>query len=113
MLSNICLSVTLKLLGKGRDAIVIPRGPVQAKGLLLSCIRDPNPCIFFEPKVLYRLAAEEVPTGDYMIPLSKADVVREGMSFFQNMLLQLIRLRTRILCCSHNLFCILLILSCQ
>ncbi|KAK6727244.1 hypothetical protein RB195_005136 [Necator americanus] len=43
--------------------VVIPRGPVQAKGLLLSCIRDPNPCIFFEPKVLYRLAAEDVPTG--------------------------------------------------
>ncbi|KHJ87139.1 Transketolase protein [Oesophagostomum dentatum] len=58
--------------------IVIPRGPVQAKGLLLSCIRDPNPCIFFEPKILYRLAAEDVPTGDYTLPLSKADVVREG-----------------------------------
>lgn len=31
--------------------VVVPRGPVQAKGLLLSCIRDKNPCIFFEPKV--------------------------------------------------------------
>ncbi|EYC33495.1 hypothetical protein Y032_0002g828 [Ancylostoma ceylanicum] len=58
--------------------VVIPRGPVQAKGLLLSCIRDPNPCIFFEPKILYRLAAEDVPTGDYMVPLSQADVVKEG-----------------------------------
>lgn len=34
--------------------VVIPRGPIQAKGLLLSCIRDANPCVFFEPKILYR-----------------------------------------------------------
>lgn len=38
--------------------IVIPRSPVQAKGLLLSCIADQNPCIFFEPKILYRAAGE-------------------------------------------------------
>ncbi|PIO67578.1 Transketolase, pyridine binding domain protein [Teladorsagia circumcincta] len=58
--------------------VVIPRGPIQAKGLLLSCIRDPNPCIFFEPKVLYRIAAENVPTGDYTIPLGQAEIVLEG-----------------------------------
>lgn len=58
--------------------VVIPRSPSQAKGLLLSCIRDPNPCIFFEPKVLYRLAAEEVPVGDYVLPLEKAEVLKEG-----------------------------------
>ncbi|PAV61140.1 hypothetical protein WR25_13339 [Diploscapter pachys] len=58
--------------------VVVPRGPIQAKGLLLACIRDPDPCIFFEPKVLYRLAAEEVPVGDYILPLGKADIVREG-----------------------------------
>ncbi|KAJ1347371.1 hypothetical protein KIN20_002406 [Parelaphostrongylus tenuis] len=58
--------------------VVVPRGPMQAKGLLLSCIRDPNPCIFFEPKILYRLAAEDVPTGDYTLPLSKAEVVSQG-----------------------------------
>jgi pyruvate/2-oxoglutarate/acetoin dehydrogenase E1 component len=34
--------------------VVIPRGPVDAKGLLLASIRDPNPVIFLEPKVLYR-----------------------------------------------------------
>ncbi|KAK0045532.1 2-oxoisovalerate dehydrogenase subunit beta mitochondrial [Biomphalaria pfeifferi] len=56
----------------------MPRGPVQAKGLLLSCIRDNNPCIFLEPKILYRSAVEEVPVGDYMLPLSKADIVIEG-----------------------------------
>jgi 2-oxoisovalerate dehydrogenase E1 component beta subunit len=58
--------------------IVIPRGPIQAKGLLLSCIRDNNPCIFLEPKILYRLAVEEVPVGDYTLPLSKAEVLEEG-----------------------------------
>ncbi|KAL5265516.1 hypothetical protein ACHWQZ_G006288 [Mnemiopsis leidyi] len=58
--------------------VVIPRGPTQAKGLLLSCIRDQNPCIFFEPKILYRIAAEEVPVTDYTIPLSQAEVLREG-----------------------------------
>ncbi|XP_061193592.1 2-oxoisovalerate dehydrogenase subunit beta, mitochondrial-like [Saccostrea echinata] len=58
--------------------VVMPRGPYQAKGLLLSCIRDPNPCIFFEPKILYRGAIEEVPTKDYTLPLSQAEVVLEG-----------------------------------
>ncbi|XP_076307779.1 2-oxoisovalerate dehydrogenase subunit beta, mitochondrial-like isoform X1 [Tachypleus tridentatus] len=58
--------------------VVIPRGPIQAKGLLLSCIRDKNPCIFFEPKILYRLAVEQVPLKDYEIPLGKAEVIQEG-----------------------------------
>ncbi|KAK1262844.1 hypothetical protein QJS04_geneDACA009466 [Acorus gramineus] len=58
--------------------VVIPRSPRQAKGLLLSCIRDPNPVVFFEPKWLYRLAVEEVPEHDYMLPLSQAEVIREG-----------------------------------
>jgi len=58
--------------------VVIPRGPYQAKGLLLSCIHDSNPCIFFEPKILYRSAIEQVPVKDYRIPLSKADIIVEG-----------------------------------
>ncbi|KAH9740470.1 2-oxoisovalerate dehydrogenase subunit beta 1 [Citrus sinensis] len=58
--------------------VVIPRSPRQAKGLLLSCIRDPNPVVFFEPKWLYRLSVEEVPEDDYMLPLSEAEVIREG-----------------------------------
>ncbi|CAH8864543.1 unnamed protein product [Trichobilharzia szidati] len=58
--------------------VVFPRGPVQAKGLLLSCIEEEDPCIFFEPKILYRSAVEEVPTGHYLIPLETAEVVREG-----------------------------------
>jgi 2-oxoisovalerate dehydrogenase E1 component beta subunit len=62
--------------------IVIPRGPRQAKGLLLASIREPNPVLFFEPKVLYRYKFEgadaQVPTGDYELPLGQADVVRAG-----------------------------------
>ncbi|KPP78382.1 2-oxoisovalerate dehydrogenase subunit beta, mitochondrial-like, partial [Scleropages formosus] len=58
--------------------IVIPRSPVQAKGLLLSCIIDKNPCIFFEPKILYRAAVEQVPMESYQIPLSQAEVLQEG-----------------------------------
>lgn len=59
--------------------VVIPRGPIQAKGLLLSSIRDKNPVVFFEPKILYRQAVEEVPLGDYEIPLSEAEILEEGM----------------------------------
>ena len=58
--------------------MAIPRSPVQAKGLLLSCIRSNDPCLFFEPKILYRIAEEDVPTEDYMIPLGKAEVMSEG-----------------------------------
>ncbi|KNC80648.1 2-oxoisovalerate dehydrogenase subunit beta, mitochondrial [Sphaeroforma arctica JP610] len=58
--------------------VVVPRGPIQAKGLLLSCIRDKNPCVFMEPKIMYRAAVEEVPVGDYMLPLSKAEVMIPG-----------------------------------
>lgn len=57
---------------------MIPRGPIQAKGLLLSCIQDDDPCLFFEPKMLYRTAVEEVPIGDYQLELSKAEAIRDG-----------------------------------
>lgn len=58
--------------------VVIPRNPYQAKGLLLSAIRDDNPVLFMEPKRLYRAAVSEVPEEDYMLPLGKADMVQEG-----------------------------------
>lgn len=58
--------------------VVIPRSPIQTKGLLLSCIRDPNPCIFFEPKILYRQAVEHVPIKDYTIEIGKAEIMEEG-----------------------------------
>eukprot|EP00954_Amorphochlora_amoebiformis_P027233 1384246-Amorphochlora_amoeboformis.AAC.1 len=59
--------------------VVVPRSPSQAKGLLLSSIFSPDPVVFMEPKWLYRTSVEEVPLGDYRIPLDKAEVVREGM----------------------------------
>lgn len=71
--------------------VVVPRGPYQAKGLLLACIRDKNPCIFFEPKILYRSSVEEVPVSDYEIPLSTAEVIVEGWCFrFSNCVLHLL-----------------------
>ena len=57
---------------------MIPRSPAQAKGLLLSSIACNDPVIFMEPKILYRAAVEQVPTEAYELPLSKADVVKEG-----------------------------------
>ena len=58
--------------------VVIPSTPYEAKGLLLSAIRDPDPVIFMEPKRIYRAIREEVPEGDYAIPLGKARLVQEG-----------------------------------
>lgn len=58
--------------------VVIPSSPYEAKGLVLSSIRDPDPVIFMEPKRIYRAIREEVPEGDYTIPLGKARLVQEG-----------------------------------
>jgi 2-oxoisovalerate dehydrogenase E1 component beta subunit len=58
--------------------VVIPSNAYQAKGLLLSAIRDPDPVIFFEPKAIYRASVGEVPEGDYEIPLGFAEVVQQG-----------------------------------
>lgn len=58
--------------------VVIPSTPYDAKGLLISAIRDNDPVIFLEHMKLYRSFREEVPTGDYTIEIGKADVKREG-----------------------------------
>jgi pyruvate dehydrogenase E1 component beta subunit len=58
--------------------VVCPSNPYDAKGLLLSAIRDPDPVIFFEPKRVYRAAKMDVPEDDYVVPLGKAKVVRQG-----------------------------------
>jgi len=58
--------------------VVMPRNAKEAKGLLLASIRDPDPVIFFEPKLLYRFSVEDVPDEDYEIPLGEAEVVRKG-----------------------------------
>jgi pyruvate dehydrogenase E1 component beta subunit len=58
--------------------VVVPSNPYDAKGMLLSAIRDPDPVMFFEPKRVYRAAKGEVPEGDYEVPLGKAAVTRQG-----------------------------------
>ena len=58
--------------------VVVPSTPYEAKGLLTSAIRDPDPVIFMEPKRVYRSLREEVPDDEYLIPLDQARVVTEG-----------------------------------
>jgi len=58
--------------------VVMPSNPIDAKGLLLSSIRDDDPIIFMEPKRMYRAAKGDVPAGDYTIPIGEAKVVRPG-----------------------------------
>ena len=58
--------------------VVMPASAYDAKGLVKAAIRDDNPVIFYEHKFLYRRIKEEVPDGDYVIPLGKAAVRREG-----------------------------------
>ncbi len=58
--------------------VVIPATPTDAKGLLISAIRDPDPVIFLEPKRIYRAIREELPEGEYTVPLAQAKVIRAG-----------------------------------
>lgn len=58
--------------------VVIPSNPYDAKGLLISAIRDEDPVLFMEPKRIYRAAKGEVPEGDYTVPIGKAAVLRQG-----------------------------------
>jgi pyruvate dehydrogenase E1 component beta subunit len=58
--------------------VVVPSTPYDAKGLLISAIRDNDPVVFLEHMKLYRSFRQEVPEGEYTIPLGKADVKREG-----------------------------------
>jgi 2-oxoisovalerate dehydrogenase E1 component beta subunit len=58
--------------------VVVPSNPRDAKGLLKSAVRDPNPVLFFEPKKGYRLIKGEVPEEEYLVPIGKAAVSREG-----------------------------------
>lgn len=58
--------------------VVIPSTPHDAKGLLLAAVQSPDPVIFFEPKLLYRSATGEVPSGHYTVEIGKARLVQEG-----------------------------------
>jgi pyruvate/2-oxoglutarate/acetoin dehydrogenase E1 component len=58
--------------------VAIPSTPADAKGLLAAAIRDEDPCVVLEPKLIYRTARGEVPEGEHVVELGKARVVREG-----------------------------------
>ena len=58
--------------------VAIPATPADAKGLLAAAVRDPDPVVVLEPKVLYRSPRGEVPEGEHVVPLGKARVAREG-----------------------------------
>ena len=58
--------------------VAIPSTPYDAKGLLAASIRDPDPVIFLEPKLIYRAFREEVPEEPYTVPLGEAATRREG-----------------------------------
>jgi 2-oxoisovalerate dehydrogenase E1 component beta subunit len=58
--------------------VVIPSTPYDAKGLLKSAVRDPNPVLFFEPKKGYRAIKGDVPETEYTVPIGPARIAREG-----------------------------------
>ena len=58
--------------------VICPATAYDAKGLIKSAIRDNNPVIFFEHKFLYRRIKEDLPAGDYTVPIGKAHIAREG-----------------------------------
>jgi 2-oxoisovalerate dehydrogenase E1 component beta subunit len=58
--------------------VVAPINPADAKGLLRSAVQDEDPVMFLEHKKAYRLIRDEVPEGDYTVPIGKARVVKEG-----------------------------------
>jgi pyruvate dehydrogenase E1 component beta subunit len=58
--------------------VAIPSTPADAKGLLAAAIRDPDPVVVLEPKLVYRTARGPVPEGEHVVPLGQARVAREG-----------------------------------
>ena len=58
--------------------VVVPSTPYDAKGLLISAIRDPNPVMYLEPKKGYRLIRGEVPEGEYIVPIGPANITKSG-----------------------------------
>ena len=58
--------------------VVVPATPYDAKGLLISAIRSPDPVIFLEPKRIYRAVRQEIPEESYTVPIGEARLAREG-----------------------------------
>lgn len=66
------------LVGQPGLRVVTPSSPYDAKGMIKAAIQSDDPVLFYEHKRLYRLLREEVPSEDYVVPIDKANVVREG-----------------------------------
>jgi pyruvate/2-oxoglutarate/acetoin dehydrogenase E1 component len=58
--------------------VAIPSTPADAKGLLAAAIRDPDPVVVLEPKLIYRTERQDVPEGEHVVPLGRARLAREG-----------------------------------
>jgi pyruvate/2-oxoglutarate/acetoin dehydrogenase E1 component len=58
--------------------VAIPSTPADAKGLLAAAIRDPDPVVILEPKLIYRAEKQDVPEGEHVVPLGEARLAREG-----------------------------------
>jgi pyruvate dehydrogenase E1 component beta subunit len=58
--------------------VAVPATPSDAKGLLAAAIRDPDPVVVLEPKLVYRTARGHVPDGDHLVPLGRARIARHG-----------------------------------
>jgi len=58
--------------------VVVPSSPYDAKGLLIAAVKDPNPVIYMEPKLLYRGTRQDIPVEEYEVEIGKANIVKEG-----------------------------------
>jgi pyruvate dehydrogenase E1 component beta subunit len=58
--------------------VIVPAFPYDAKGLLISSLKADDPIIFMEPKSIYRTIKQEVPEGEFTVPIGKANIVRKG-----------------------------------
>ena len=58
--------------------VVVPSTPSDAYGLMISAIRDNDPVVYIEPKKIYRAVKDEVPEGEYTVPIGKASIMQEG-----------------------------------
>jgi pyruvate/2-oxoglutarate/acetoin dehydrogenase E1 component len=63
--------------------VAIPSTPADAKGLLAAAIRDPDPVVVFEPKLVYRTARGDVPEGEHVVPLGRGRIARAGADVSQ------------------------------
>jgi pyruvate dehydrogenase E1 component beta subunit len=73
-----CEPIEIQFINAAGIKVICPSNPYDAKGLLASAIRDPDPTLFLEPKRIYRAFKEDVPTEAFTVPLESAKVQREG-----------------------------------